>query len=384
MRRFARFPATFLLFTLLSVPLAAQVVREQPTGTALEQGLWWLYHLKYEEARQLFERYTAQNPKDPAGYFYKTAADWWQLAQQFDKKLPEIEKRLEADFQDTVRVAEALEESTKDKKIKALAHLYGGGAEGLKGRWLVTQGRYVKAYFLGKSGNKQLKQALEYDPELYDAYLGLGIYDYYTDTLPGIKKVLANLFIHGDKKRGLKEIHLAIEKGQHAPVEAMMFLIEIYTWQERTPERALSYAQQLHHEFPHSPAMHLAEIIEYYELHQWERLREESQIYLEKSSKQVPYYPKEGVFPAHYCLGIAALWGNHDTDTAFQHMQEIVKGDEPDSRWVSFAYLRLAQIYDTRGERKQAVDYYQKVLSRRNFWGTHNEARNGLKSPFHF
>ena len=54
-------------------------------------------------------------PKDPAGYFYKTAADWWQLAQQFDRQLPEIEQRMETDYQDTVRVANALLDATDEK-----------------------------------------------------------------------------------------------------------------------------------------------------------------------------------------------------------------------------------------------------------------------------
>src|SRR5437762_9108718 len=70
---------------------------DQPAGNALEQGLWWLYHLQYDKARELFSQYAELNPKDPAGYFYKTAADWWQLAQEFDQQLPEVVKHLDED-----------------------------------------------------------------------------------------------------------------------------------------------------------------------------------------------------------------------------------------------------------------------------------------------
>ena len=134
--------------------------------------------------------------------------------------------------------------------MKALAYLYEGGAEGLKGRWLVTQKVWVKAYFRGKSGNHFLRKAVELDPELYDAYMGLGIYDYFTDTLPGVQGVLAYLFIHGDKDHGLKELQLAIDKGQRARVEAMVFLTEIYMAEEKTPEKAFPLAEALHKEFP--------------------------------------------------------------------------------------------------------------------------------------
>jgi hypothetical protein len=383
MKRIYTLLCGFLLFAGLPTTTGATPpVQLNPTGTALDQGLWWLYHLRYDDARRLFDQYAHENPKDPTGYFYKTASDWWQLAQQFDRRLPEIEERLEKDYQDTMRVADALLESNPDDKTKALACLYSGGAQGLKGRWLVTQKQWVKAYFLGKNGHKMLKKALKYDPHLYDANLGLGIYDYYTAILPGIQGVLAALFIHGDRERGLKELQIAIDQGEHARVEGMMFLIEIYTWEEHTPQKALPIAQQLHQEFPKSPAMHLAEIIEYYELRQWAKLKPAAQDYLAKSEKEESYFPKEGVFPAWYCLGITALWGDHDLDTAERYMENILKDPEQTSRWVTFAMLRLGQISDLRGERGQAMAYYRQVLSRPDFWGSHRESSAGLKEPY--
>src|SRR5258708_945273 len=303
MKRIRKVGITCLLAAMLPGVLQA-THQDHPTGPPLEQGLWWLYHLQYEKARQMFTEYTAAHPHDPSGYFYKTAADWWQLAQQFDRKLREVEARLGRDYQDTVRVADAIlsSDKIKDSESKGKACLYEGGAQGLKGRWLVTQRQWIKAYFLGKNGQKMLKKALHYDPHLYDAYLGLGIYDYYTDTLPGIQKALAALLIHGDRKRGLQELQWAIEKGEHARVEAMMFLIQIYTWEERTPAKALPYAQALHREFPKSPAMSLAEIMDYYQLRDWDKVQAEALDYLERLENVVPYYQREGVYPA---------WNNH-------------------------------------------------------------------------
>lgn len=376
--------AVLALFTL-PMGVQAQVPPQlEPSGTALEQGLWWLYHLEYSKARELFDQYTSAHPQDPSGYFYKTAADWWQLAQQFDADLPEVRQRLEEDYQATVKVADELMHSTKDPKIKAQACLYSGGAQGLKGRWLVTQKAWIKAYFLGKSGHKLLKRALKYDPELYDAYMGLGIYDYFTDTLPGVQKVLASLLIRGDRKRGIEELHLAIDKAQHARVEAMMFLIEIYTWEEKMPDKSLPLSDALRQEFPKSPAMMLAHIMNLYAAQQWGPLEELAKDYLARSEKETPYYKHEGAFPAHYCLGISALWGRHDTETCQRHMQEILAGDKESSRWVTFAHLRMGQIYDVHGEREKALESYKKVLSRPDFWGSQNEAQQFSKKPFQF
>lgn len=362
-------------------PLGAH---ETPAGDAIRQGLWWLYQLKYEKAHELFNQYCQEHPKDPSGYFYKTAADWWQLAQQFDFVLPEVEKRLDEDFQQTVAAAKELMDSATDDKTRALAQLYWGGAEGLRGRWLVTQKQWIKAYFLGKSGTHRLRRAVRYDPTLYDAYLGLGIYDYFTDTLPGVQGVLAALFIHGDKNRGLQELQWAIDKSTHARVEAMFFLIEIYTSEENTPEKALPITRALRQEFPQSPAMHLAEVMTLFTMKDWDAMSVEAQSFLEKSEKEVPWFTREGIRPALYCLGVAALWSRHDPETCLRYMNRILNMGIDSSRWVSFAYLRRGQAYDLRGEREKALQDYRTVMDRVDFWGSHKEARRYLKEAFSF
>ncbi len=230
---------------------------EPPASQPLDHGLWWLYHLQYDKARADFDTYISSHPKDPEGYFYRTATDWWHLAQEFEYKLPDIQVQFQADAEKTIEVSQELYDSTDDRKVKARALLYWGGAEGLRGRWLVTQHEWVSAYFAGKRGARYLRRAVDYDPTQYDAYMGLGIYDYFTDTMSGVQAVLAALLIHGDKARGLKELQIAIDKSELARVEAMTFLIEIYNAEERTPAKALPLAQELHKEFPQSPAMHL-------------------------------------------------------------------------------------------------------------------------------
>jgi tetratricopeptide (TPR) repeat protein len=362
--------------------LAAQP--QPPPGDAITQGLWWLYQPQYDEAREKFEQYNIEHSSDPTGYFFKTAVDWWQLAQQYDEYLPDIQKRLDQDYQDTVRIAKQLYDSSQDPKVRGRACLYWGGAEGLMGRWLVNERAWISAYFAGRRGNKLLKKALEYDPTLSDAYLGLGIYDYFTDTLPGVVGILADLFIHGDRERGLKELQIAIDKGRHARVEAMFFLIQIDTWEENKPGDALALAKQLRREFPSSPAMYVAELTTLYRLQQWDALRAQGQQFLEFCQDGVPYYPRAGIRVANYCLGLAALNGKHNPDACLRHMNDILAQGIDSSRWVSFAYLRMGQAYDVKGDRPKAVECYQKVLDREDYWGAHREARRYLKTPFYF
>jgi len=361
----------------------AAAMAAEPPQESLAQGLWWLYHARYNKADSYFDAYCKAHPKDPAGFFYKTANNWWELAQKLEYSLPDVEKRFEENYEKTIAVAEALANSAPDKKTKALAYLYWGGAEGLKGRWLVTQKVWVQAYFRGKSGNHLLRQAVELDPKLYDAYMGLGIYDYFTDTLPGVQGVLAYLFIHGDKERGLKELQWAIDKGEHARVEAMMFLIEIYMAEEKTPEKALPLATTLRKEFPQSPFMYLTQITVLYQMKKWPEMMKEAQTYLELSERETPYFTTEGIKPARYCLGVGALYGRHDLTLADAYMSQLLATVD-ENRWVTYAFLRRGQIHDLRGEREKALEDYQKVLARPDLWGSHQEAQTYTKKPFAF
>lgn len=349
----------------------------------LNQGLWWLYHARYDQADKLFDQYCKEHPQDPAGYFYKTANNWWELAQKLDYDLPEVQKRFEENYEKTLEVAQAASDNAPNNKVKAKALLYWGGAEGLKGRWLVAQQQWVKAYFRGKAGNRLLREAVDRDPKLYDAYLGLGIYDYFTDTLPGVQGVLAYLLIHGDKARGLKELQWAIDKGEHSRVEAKMFLIEIYTSEENMPEKALPPALSLHEEYPQSSPMHLAYISVLYQMKKWPEMMTQAQLFLDRSEKEVPYYTRDGIRPARYCLGVGALYGRHDLDLASAYMNQILQTIDS-SRWVSYAYLRRGQIEDLRGDHESALRDYRTVLSRPDFWGSHKEAQTYIKDAFKF
>src|SRR3954465_14633860 len=80
---------------------------EPPPGDHISQGLWWLYQLQYDQSRKSFSDYIHSHPQDPLGYFYKTAADWWQLAQDLALEQPEIVTQFEKDYRNTVRVAQA-------------------------------------------------------------------------------------------------------------------------------------------------------------------------------------------------------------------------------------------------------------------------------------
>lgn len=368
---------------LLGVAMAQEAPRP-PDTEPLASGLWWLYHLQYDRAHQEFDRHIAQNPDDPAGYFYKSATDWWHLAQEFEMDRADLQERFFRTADLTIAKAEkrldALDLKT-DKKEAARLLLYKGGAEGLSGRWLVTQKRWVKAYFAGRAGHRDLQQAVELDPTLYDAYLGLGIYDYFTDTLSGFMGAISSVFVRGDRQRGIRQLEIAIEKASHARTEAAVFLAEIFTFEEDTPERAIPICERLSADYPHSPLMSLMHVTALFQAKRWPEALRTAQDFLAKSEQATPWYTQQGVDPALYTIGASELWGNHAPEKALPYFEKILAGDpNSPSRWISFAHLRRGDILKQQGQIAMARQEYQTVLRRADIWGTHSDARKALRS----
>src|SRR5262245_9152971 len=130
-----------LLFLFLSSASSLRAI-EPPSGNDVDQALWWLYHLQYTKARESIDAHVAAQPEDPTGYFYRTAFDWWELAQDLENTDGDLKKKFENDFNDTIQVAQKYLLNQQDSKKKAVALLCQGGALGLRGRWYVTQNEW--------------------------------------------------------------------------------------------------------------------------------------------------------------------------------------------------------------------------------------------------
>ncbi len=101
-----------------------------------------------------------------------------------------------------------------------------------------------------------LLQATELDPTLTDAYLGLGIYNYFVDTLSSIVKFLS-MFIglpSGSRVEGLKQLELCAQKGELASPEAKFYLAKDYSRNsEKQYEKSIQLFTELQRQFPHNP-----------------------------------------------------------------------------------------------------------------------------------
>ena len=219
----------------------------------LQRALRGLYALDYPAGEGEAEAFIRADPDNPYGELFITGMLWWRAATEGLSSLddPALASRFDSHSRRAVSLSKRLFKSGRTR-LRAEAYFVAGMSLGLRGQWRLTNRQWLKAYLDGKKAIKYLRKCVEVDPAFHDAYLGLGIFDYQSDVLPGILRFGALLLVRGDRERGLTRIRQAMEKGQFARQQAAQFLLTILMAQENDPAGALKLLQGLRKDFPDS------------------------------------------------------------------------------------------------------------------------------------
>ena len=342
------------------------------------EGLEALYRLDFDLADAKFKDIDRLHPEHPAGPFYLAGRYWLEFSQSAD--LPGTAATLEPDFNASIDRALARARTMyRADKDDPEANYYLGVVYGMRGRWQLFKRQWLRAAANGYKGYKFLRRTAAVAPDYYDAFLGLGMYEYYSDTLPRIIKLGAFLFTRGDKQRGLDYVRLAIEKGRYNVVEAQLFLVALYTGYEHTPEKAFPIIRALRSRWPENPLFAQLEVVARVDARDWSGAIAFGEM-LAPKVRQLPYTrPHVSVFDLY--LGEAYM-GGKDYDTALTVFDRCIdESPEPRKATVTYCHLRRAQVHDLLGLRGQALKDYRIVRQREDFFDSQDKAKLGLKNP---
>ena len=344
----------------------------------LDKGIALMYRLEFDKAEAEFRGIIELDTANPAGYFALASLSWWRYSQNFDT--PGRFKAIENEFiTNSDKVIELSRKMADEERDLDQAYFFMGSAYGLQGRWYAVQKRWFKAYTHGNKGRKLLRKSFEQNPGLYDACLGLGIFDYYSDTLPGVLKIPALLFIRGDRARGLAEVKLALEKGRFLSTEARLFLIEILTRHEKDLQAALGEMDKLKATDPPNMFFRLGEILTLVHGEAWQKVIEECGRFLEDYKKLQPPGLAQQLSLIYLSAGDAWLALNRPEEAVKWFSGGIAQTAFPKKGWITYCHLRRGQALDLLGKREEAVKDYNTVMQRDNFWDSRKYGKLALK-----
>ena len=220
-----------------------------------------MYSGKTEQAVALARHLEEAHPEHPLGYLIDADALWWNIYCKWsERKYNTIDAwshSRPADDDDKAGLALAdkvtsLAETALAKSDTAEMELYAG--LGLASRARLLGLRYDKTGVAraGVDARKHLLRCLQLDPEMADADLGLGLYNYYVDTLSALAKIL-RFFMGipgGDKKVGLQQLETASTKGELTQMEARFNMAKSLRNYDRDYARAEEAAAPLVARYP--------------------------------------------------------------------------------------------------------------------------------------
>jgi len=151
----------------------------------------------------------------------------------------------------------------------AEAQFYDGAAYAVRVQWRVLRDEKLSAARDGKRIKQALDRAVALDPDLNDAYFGLGLYEYYADVAPAAAKVLRFLLLlpGGNRAEGLARMQRARTAGRLLQGEADYQLQIIYLWYEKRVDLAVDLLTSLRDRYPGNPlfAAQLADVQDRYQ-----------------------------------------------------------------------------------------------------------------------
>jgi len=267
MRRGTRaLPALCLCAVTACAALPARCAPNISPPPAATEGLRLLYSGDTDAATERFRQLQAQEPSEPLGYLLEAEARWWRIyceSLEFKWGLTDAWHRdKQAGDEAYLALADKAIELARARLGQADSaemHLYAGLGYALEARLYSLRDSKRAEARSGVRAREQFLRALEMDPSLADADTGLGLYNYYVDTLSGLTKVL-RFFMGipgGNRKEGMRQLEHAAREAPITSVEARFYLAKNLRNLDRQYEQALGVMQPLAEEYPSNPIFQL-------------------------------------------------------------------------------------------------------------------------------
>jgi len=257
-------PLALILGFLLAVVLAAPSVHAGGLTLAPEaaQALDQIYSGDPGAAIVTARHIENEQPQSPVGYLLEGEADWWKTycaACEIKWGMLDAWKHPKAHEDEAYfALADKAISLARDQLAKsdtADMHVYAALGLALKARLYALRDDKRATARAGVAARAEFVRALELDPDMADATAGLGLYNYYIDTLSAVAKVL-RFFMGipgGNKEEGIRQMQVGIDHGAMLAVDSRFYLAKnLRTYDERYPD-ALVTVEPLVARYPRNP-----------------------------------------------------------------------------------------------------------------------------------
>jgi tetratricopeptide (TPR) repeat protein len=240
----------------------------------------------------------------------------------------------------------------------------------------------LEAFRQGKKAYQYHLGVVREQPDYYDGYVTIGLYEYIVANLPWYMKWFAQIAGYsGTEERAFRYLRTAATKSDFVAVNARNTLV-VLCLREKLYDEALENAQFMHRRYPRNFLLYLnvARI-----LTDMKRPEEATEVYkkvIALAETRAPNYQKMPLGAFRYNIG-KALMNLERLDLAERLFIAAIQDPTTAERERALSHLGLAEVLDVRGNRLQAIANYQQVLRFTNYDNSYSAAKSYLKKPYY-
>lgn len=249
----------FFAVSALPIPVRAGSLTLPPEAT---QAMAQIYGGDPDSAIAIAQKLQLSQPDHPLGFILEAEAEWWKTfcaSSEIKYGMVDAWKRGkksedEAYFALADKAIE-LAQAQIARSETAEMHLYAGAGYALKARLFGLRGEHRAVAHAGVSARSEFLRALELDPDMADATAGIGLYNYYVDSLSSIVKMLS-VFMGipgGNKQEGIRQMQIGMDRGVLLSVDTRFYLAKNLRKYDQQYEQALTVGEPLVARYPSNP-----------------------------------------------------------------------------------------------------------------------------------
>ena len=378
MRYYFTCVSVFLLFSQ-SLLIAQQKGESKYRGNEIVwEGINALYNEEHTRSVQILSKAREDFPEHPVVHFVWAVSDW--LRSQAYEGAEASYVILENDLDEISKVYENLvKKYPEDPNYK----LYLASTFGMKARVSLGKKEWLGVLYDGFKGYRGVLTVHRDYPDLKDAYLPMGVLNFYVGNSFAIVKFFAGLLgMDADRDIGISQIKEAAVHGEYSWVEAYGILAWIYLWMTREFESVLPITDSLRTIYPNSV---------YFQYLYTESLILTGRTKEAEKNLELVYFLAESRPPASRKGWIPTLKYQSaylklldgDFKTALVLVTKSIEefNTELDTP-LGFGYLLRGKINDLLGNREEAVSDYRSALKLNNYTWAMDEAKIYVKKPY--
>ncbi len=321
-------------------------------------GIDAMYSYRFAQAQAALDSVIARDPNNAIAPFVAVSNRW--LRALTEQGVAESYEALLSAVGATIPHYEAM---LRRDNPEAEVLLFLGTTYGLRARIAIAQKRWTAVIYSGLKGVRLVQRAHRQDSTMADAWLPIGIFDYYAGASSRPVQILARMFgIRPDRQLGIAELDRAVRQAPHAWIEAASTLSILYLYIEDNPQAAYRYTSLLMDRYPEN---YYFNFLYGEELVRTQRL-EQTRSFLPRLEKLVQRsHPNQRLeWELKYAALEAALaWEEGDPVMALERARWVIDNYEMEFDWHLGLALHLrATIREEHGDLAGAREDFKAVV----------------------